>query len=65
MQFFVLKILDLWFGRATTFWNLKAECITDEESVTDKRCNELSMAVVFNAVDGCISSRIAAIDGIC
>ena len=39
-------------GRPTTFRNLEAESIADEELVTDKRCNELSMAIVLNATDG-------------
>ena len=52
LQLFVLNNLDLRIRRTTSFWNLKAEGIADEELVTDKRCNELSMPIVFNATDG-------------
>ena len=41
-----------WRGHLEVAKNLKADGIADEELVTDKRCNELSMAIVLNATDG-------------
>ena len=39
-------------GWTASFRNLEAESIADEELVSDKWRDELSMAIVLNATDG-------------